>query len=397
MKANKYILQEKRGLVKVLSKKGLNQTEISKRLVVTRKFVRKWIGVEDVTCDGRGWPKGKLRKRTNDEVNFIINIRNSFQKKNVFFFGPDAVIYEYQLLYPNRPLPPRSFVKQVIKDNCKLEKRNKRSKGGSRYQHYPETSLKNLGKVIEEIDFIGPRSLKKNFRVVHLFSRAYNQPFKLGMASLIKACSSQEAVRCLVEDWKKYPMPDVLKFDNDFAFLNNCRFNPWVSPFVCWLLNLNIAPVFIAFQKPWNNGSVEGFNSIFQKKVWSKLEFDSEKSLIPVLASFNQQYQNFKKQKWQDVKTKHLSKNYSIPNLKQVKLDPHLKSPCVYFIRKAYLKENRATISILTRKVEIDKMYAKQFVLVKLNLKTQQLTISYETDDSKLIVVKKQKFLVKYH
>ncbi len=35
-----------------------------------------------------------------------------------------------------------------------------------------------------------------------------------------------------------------------------------------FLLNLGVYPLYTAPRSPWNNGQVEGFNSVFSKKFW---------------------------------------------------------------------------------------------------------------------------------
>lgn len=393
LQTNKNIVILKRRKVKEL-KLHLNKTQIAKRLAVTPAFVRRWWDKEDTLVDERGWKKGRLRRRTDKEKERIIKIRKRLVDERSLFYGHDEVLREYHRLFPCSCLPPRSFVAEVIKRNCKVERRKKRVPGGSKYLHYPEATIKTLGKTIQEIDFAGGRTLKGEKKIIHLFFRVYTQPFKLPLVSRINSPSGQEALNILVEDWKKYSLPDILKMDNDTAFMATGRYHElWLSKFICTILNLGITPCFTAYNKPWNNGCVEGANSVFVRKILKKTYIKNASHLEEEMDKFNQAY--FRRLKGIS-KDKTLSETFAPPLVKQTTLGKDLKKPTIYFIRQVLEEDGQPAISVFKVPTKLDKQYLKQFVLVKLDVYDKKLTVFYEITPGKLTTVKSMNFLVRY-
>jgi len=395
LQTNKSIVILKRRKVKEL-KAHLNKTQIAKRLAVAPAFIRKWWDREDVETDNRRWVKGRLRKRTEKEKNRIIKIRERLVKNNAFFYGPDAVLQEYKESFPNLSLPPRSFVAETVSKNCKADRRTKRIAGGSRYLHYPQASIEKLGNIIQEIDFAGGRALKTERDLVHIFFWVYTQPFKLPQALRINVPRGQDALNILVEDWKRLPMPDILKMDNDVAFTVGGRYHEFsMSKFICTILNLGVTPLFTAYNKPWNNGCVEGANSVFVRKIIKKIYIENLNHLDRQIKRFNKAYLR----RLQEIPRRiTLSREFIAPIIKETKLRPDLKDPTVYFIRQV-LEEEDSQIAIRVFKVpiKIDEQYLKQFVLAKLNVYQKRLAVFYEKTPGKLKMIKSISFSVKYH
>lgn len=67
--------------VQLLALQGLNNTQIAKKLNVTRNFVIKWKDEEDVSVDKRGWKKGKKRKYTDEQERLVIQKRLDLENK----------------------------------------------------------------------------------------------------------------------------------------------------------------------------------------------------------------------------------------------------------------------------------------------------------------------------
>ena len=63
MEHAKALMIRKRVGVQRLAAQGYAETEIAKRLLVSRPLIDRWVSDADVTTDRRGWPKGRLRSR----------------------------------------------------------------------------------------------------------------------------------------------------------------------------------------------------------------------------------------------------------------------------------------------------------------------------------------------
>ena len=118
--------------VKELLKEGLSNSEISRKLGVTRDFVIKWKTNKSVQSDKRGWKKGKKRKHSDEIEKEIVRIRKNLQA-NSFFIGATAV---KQKLESTEKIS-LSFIKRIIKDK-NLQTQKKKNRGKSEYQLYPK-------------------------------------------------------------------------------------------------------------------------------------------------------------------------------------------------------------------------------------------------------------------
>lgn len=390
---NKHIVIVKRKIVKELKAKHFSKTQIQKKLAVTPDFVRRWWDKNDVREDRRGWQKGKLRVYSQEDADRIIAIRENLLRGRTIFFGSETILYKHKQEFPNLKLPSLSFVARTLKNYGLVKRYQKRVKFGSRYQHYPAKTIFDLGQIIEEADFTGRRILKGYKNPLHFWARVYLKPFRLPRITRIASPSGQQAADELVSDWKKYPLPDVLKLDNDTAYYSAGKHaDRWLSRFICWLLNLGIIPVFSAFNKPWNNGSVEGLNSVFVKKIWIQQRNQTINQLDGLIEQFNYEYG----QRVILPQSTRLASDYVV-DLKKVRLSSSLKNPTIYFTRQVESMNEQACIRILKVPIYLPDVYLKQFVLVKLAVYQEQLTIYYETESGKLEILESLRFPVKYH
>lgn len=390
---NKLIVIAKRKAVKELKSKHFTKTQIQKKLAVTPHFVRKWWNVKDVEEDHRGWPKGQPRIYSQAEENRVVDIRQKLLAEDAIFFGPDAILQGHIEKFPKLDLPSRSFVIRTLKEHGLSKSYRKRVKGGSVYQHYPAQSILNLGQVVQEADFTGRKTLKGYPNPLHFWARVYLKPFKLPQVTRVVSPSGQVAASELISDWQQYPLPDVLKLDNDTAYYASGRYSKqWISRFICWLLNLGISPVFSAFNKPWNNGSVEGINSVFVKKIWVERHHETLTKLDQTITRFNCEYASRISKEYESG----LPVDYKV-DLKKVKLESDLVRPTIYFTRQVKSICEQACINVLKVLIKLPESYLKQFVLAKLDVYQEQLTIYYETEYGRLRTIKSLKFPIKYH
>ena len=112
--------------------------------------------------------------------------------------------------------------------------------------------------------------------------------------------------------------------DNGAAFRGFTDRVRMVGRLIRWLCSLGIIPLYNAPNSPWNNGSVEGGNSVFDKKFWQRFRFKNLEVVDDKLKNFNQDY-----------------KSYLVPDYKKfLKLDlPQLIDP-----RKLKAKETKSFI-----------------------------------------------------
>lgn len=168
--------------------------------------------------------------------------------------------------------------------------------------------------------------------------------------------------------------------DNDMAFIGSNSAKRTISKTAKHLFDKKIIPIFTNPRSPWNNGSVEGSNSVFARNFWNKHEFKSTKDVDTKLKLFNQsslEYSDYE----QNESAKKEEKDFI---------------PQIYFIRKAHENQQKighGQINILGEVIELPKQYINLYTLSKWNLKTEMLYVYFENEGKK-ILIKKLKFKI---
>jgi hypothetical protein len=320
---------------------------------------------QDLSLDARGWKKGKGRSYSQRDEGRILKIHRELDTDPLeHFSGASAVLQRYEKLYPKAKRVSLRFIGRTLAKHGLSSKPKVRRKGVSRYLHYPEATINNLGKSLLEIDFIGKKFITGRTEPVNFIAFSLRFPRKLKHFERIESETGDEAIKQCQRFFQRFERPQVVKFDNGLAFTGS---SPWprvLGGVVLFLLSKKVVPVFTAPRKPWNQASIEGANSIFSRKFWHRFEFKTLSQIDEHLVYFNRSYQRYT--------------DYQKPK----RLEPRPKRfvPKVYFIRKVYErpKTKRGYIDILKEHVLLPKSYINMFVLAEWNLKSEQLTVYYE-------------------
>lgn len=398
----KILINEKRKKAKELKVKGWSNRKIAMHLVASKDSIGKWVKIkdEDIETDHRGWEKGKLRKHKEEERERIKNIRKELVKENSYFIGDKVIQSNYENLYGDKL--SSWFINNTLKESGLVKGIIKKEKGKSKYMKYPVNTINKLGKIMMSMDFIGPKYLKGSDERINFISCKYIRPNKEGIVKRVNGQTAVEAIKFLKELWKTNPIPDVLKVDNDSAFGANLSHEMCIGKLSYFLLNLGVTPLYIAPRSPWNNGEVEGFNSVFSKKFWNKLKFTDENEIDIKIKDFNVAYEKYS----------HLiDNNVEIKNPKYIndfesidfdnKQINKFKTYKIYFlriVRRIGDKEDeneRGYINILGKEINLGKDLINLFVFCELNLKEEKLLIKIENESGQLIEIKQINFRIK--
>jgi len=401
---NKKLLIFKRKKAKELHEKGWSNRKIVRHLLASKNSVGKWVQMDEseISSDNRGWEKGKSRKYTPETKQQIIKIRKELDKEDSYFIGSKVVKKNYENQTGEKV--SKSYVDRVLKAAGMVKSQGKKRKGRSKYMKYPEYTLTKLGKSMMSIDFIGPKYLKGSDDRINFLSCKYIRPEKRGIATRIEGQTTEETITALKEIWKTHPLPEILKIDNDSAFGANLPHERYIGKLAFFLLNLGVYPLYIAPRSPWNNGQVEGFNSVFSKKFWNKLQFSDEQEIDVKIKDFNVAYEKYSQLisnnpeiKEGDIKHMDDFKNVNLEN-KAVK---HFRADKIYFLRIVRRKNDKGSdkeygfIDILKHEITLPKDSINLFVFCVLDIRSKNLKINIELDDGSLKVIKSTEFIIK--
>ena len=162
--------------------------------------------------------------------------------------------------------------------------------------------------------------------------------------------------------------------DNGLAFIGSASSKRSLSKTVKSLFQKQVIPIFTNPRSPWNNGSVEGSNSVFARNFWNKHIFNSVKEIDKKLKLFNQSIIE--------------NSDYDLKIFKQNLKKKYVSK--IYFIRKVYedQQSKKGQINILNEKINLPKEYINLFILSEWNLKTEILTVLFEKEQTPNIIKK---------
>jgi hypothetical protein len=398
----KELLILKRRKAKEYYKKGWSIRKIAHYLHSGKSNVSKWTKLNDkeICIDNRGWKKGRPRKYTIKQKEEIKKIRYELEKEDSYFIGSKVVKHNYE--NQTKENISTSFVDRTLKEARMVKSPQKKRKGLSKYMKYPKRTLAKLGKSMMSIDFIGPRYLKGSPKGVSFLSCKYIRPEKHGIVRRINGQTTQQTIKVLKDVWKNNPLPDVVKIDNDSAFGTNLSHDECIGKLALFFLNLGITPLYIAPRSPWNNGENEGFNSVFSRKFWNRLQFTDEDEIDIKIKDFNIAYEKYSKLIFNNPKNN--AAKY-IDDYNDVDLENNhvkkFKTQVIHFLRIVRRKGEKGSneeygfINILNKEMKIQKDLINLFVFCTLDLNSQKLIISSEMDDGLLKDIKSIKFKIR--
>ena len=387
----KELLILKRKKAKELYSQGWCKSKIAHYLLSRKNTISNWIKLYDseILVDNRGWKKGTPRKYTLKAKEEVIKVRKELEKENSYFIGANVVKKNYENQIGLKI--SKSFVDRTLKEAGMVKSPQKKRKGLSKYMKYPQRTLTKLGKSMMSIDFIGPKYLQGSCDGVSFLSCKYIRPQKQGIVKRVSGQTTEQTIKILKEIWKDNPIPDVIKADNDSAFGTNLSHDKCIGKLALFFLNLGVTPIYVAPRSPWNNGENEGFNSVFSKKFWNKLQFTDEDEIDVKIKDFNIAYEKYSKLIFDNPKNssdKYIDefKNINLENKQVNKFKTHI----INFLRIVRRKNEKGSnreygfIEILNQEIKIPKKLINLFTFCTLDLKSKKLIISSELEDGSL-------------
>lgn len=288
---------------------------------------------------------------------------------------------DYANQFLKSELPKTWYIDKVIREaGLQTRKPKARKKGGAEYLLYPVQCIRNLGHIQESADFIGKKYIAGQSEPINIFSTSYYSPFKLYQIKRVLAEKSVYAIQELVNQWRKYPIPDLFRIDNGLRFRGTSRGKRYLGMFLRFLLNLNVAPLFGSPSKPWTNPSVEGHNRVFNEKVWGNNFFTGLEQIDVECERFNQESLDLFKFRYSQMI---VNGNFRYLEKNQITITDKLqskKNKKIYFIRfvESIEQGRKTSITILNETVILPEKYNHQFVFVEWNIEKEQLSIYSE-------------------
>jgi hypothetical protein len=83
---------------------------------------------------------------------------------------------------------------------------------------------------------------------------------------------AESTVKCLLQRWQRDGLPGFAQFDNDTVFQGAHQFPDAIGRVTRLCLALGVTPVFAPPREPGFQNAIEGFNGLWQSKVWRRIQ-----------------------------------------------------------------------------------------------------------------------------
>ena len=104
----------------------------------------------------------------------------------------------------------------------------------------------------------------------------------LAEAWVMERSSARATLHALVERWRRDGLPTYAQFDNATIFQGTHQSQDTVGRISRLCLALGVVPVFAPPREPGFQNAIEGFNALWQSKVWQRHHFPDVKALASV-------------------------------------------------------------------------------------------------------------------
>ena len=258
-----------------LHQKGLSQRSIAKRLGISRGGVEHWLARQSLASplkpsflDLSSAPLSQARQTSPALEAAIISLRNSLTtESDLGFVGAEAIAFELASSHPGMALPCERTIARILARNGLLDAHRRVRRPAPPTGWY----LPAVARGEADVDaFDGIEDLPiKGVGLFHV----------LTSKSLIGPCvhawvhtsiTSAWTVARLAEHWRKIGLPAYAQFDNDTRFQGPHNRPNVIGEVIRFCIRHGVTPVFAPPRETGFQADIEGFNALWQKKVWQR-------------------------------------------------------------------------------------------------------------------------------
>jgi putative transposase len=161
------------------------------------------------------------------------------------------------------------------------------------------------------------------------------------------------AVRRLVERWSELGLPAYAQFDNDTRFQSAHQFADTVGRISRLCLSLGVVPVFAPPLEHGLQNAIEGFNALWQAKVWQRFTFAS----LPDLDTHSSRYVRAHRAR-HALRAEQAPARRPFPAGWQLHLDAPLTG-CLIYLRRT---DDQGHVRLLGHRISVDPRWSHRLV-----------------------------------
>jgi hypothetical protein len=215
---------------------------------------------------GRAWNRTPTRLERR-----ILSLRRTLQKESVLGeYGPDAIRLALQQDGTIEQRPSRITIYRVLARHGALDGvHRQRRPAPPKGWYLPDVAAGQAE--LDSFDFIEDLKIARGPLLDVLTGTSLHGA--LAGACVMEQASTSNTLKALTERWRRDGLPAYAQFDNDTIFQGTHRAPDSVGRVSRLCLALGVVPVFAPPREPGFQNAIEGFNALWQSKVWQRHYF----------------------------------------------------------------------------------------------------------------------------
>jgi hypothetical protein len=349
-------------------RRGASQRSVARTSRVSLHTVQYWLArAQEQRLDRVDWgtrPSGSRRphNRTARPVEArILALRHELQEYDILGEHGAAAIRLALLASGTAAVPALRTIGRILERHGALDHRRRiRRPPPPPGWHLPAVAVRHAE--LDSFDVIEDLKLADGPLVDVLTGVALHS--SLPAAWPLVPASTTHILPCLAAHWRTYGLPAYAQFDNDTRFQGPHQHPDVFGRVTRLCLQLGITPVFVPPREFGLQNAIEGFNSLYQAKVWRRFHF-------AVLAALETHTRRYLAARIQRLAARLGSAPARRPWPTSWHWQPaQLPAGCVIFVRRS---NDRAEITLLDHTWLIDPAWCHRLVRAEVDLAAAEI------------------------
>jgi len=292
----------------------------------------------------------------------ILSTRRTLRDKSVLGeYGPDAISLALQQICTAEQLPSRITIYRVLARHGALDGvHRQRRPAPPKGWYLPDLACGQAE--LDSFDFIEDLKIAGGPLVDVLTGTSLHGA--LAEAWVMARPSARATLQALLERWRRDGLPTYAQFDNAMIFQGAHQFADTVGRISRLCLALGVVPVFAPPREPGFQNAIEGFNALWQSKVWQRHHCPDVATLAAVSARYITAYRAKTATRRETA-----PKRRRFPKGFKLNLGAPLKGTLI-FVRRG---DDKGSVHLLGRTFHVDQHWSHRLVRCEVDFTQQRI------------------------
>lgn len=346
-----------------LHRKGVSQRAVARRLQVSLGAVQRWLlraQAGEPLQDRSPAPRTRPAQTPAHIEAVICELRIRLAaESDLGFIGPQAIAEAPALRFAPKEVPATRTIARVLARHGLLDgARRMRRPAPPTGWHLPAVALGRAQ--VDAFDVVEDLPIDGHGLCHALTSKSLAGP--LVAAWISTKVTAAWVIERLRTHWQKHGLPAYAQFDNDTRFQGPHNRPNVIGEVMRFCLHLGATPVFAPPRETGFQADMEGFNALWQAKVWRRTHHASTAALQAASDKFCAAYTRHRA-----ARADHAPERRSVP--RQPPSGP-ITAGAIIFIRRT---DETGTARILEQSYLVDSAWSHRLVRAELHVATRTL------------------------